>query len=220
MKAVILLIVALYLVTVGFFIGATEHKAMFNSVKWTDVGTLIVTFLGFAFGFYTYFQWLGNKRKEDSYISAKRYLSAIDEIEENLHELAFHYNHICPTPGLFVENKDLSVKRIEHLHNVWGNLYQARRNLYKTNRELAFWNVKLTSDAKGNYDFLNKSLDNISVVSSALNNQLHHYICKERNNINVVVQHKERFDELHKSAHKVVQHRVDTGFKAMFTFET
>ncbi|MCS6134160.1 hypothetical protein G3496_04360 [Shewanella baltica] len=219
MKKVILAIVVFYSITVVFFIGVTEHKTMFNDVKWTDVGTLLVTFLGFAFGFYTYFQWLGNKRKEDSYISAKRYLSAIDEVEENLHELAFHYNHICPTPGLLIEDKDVSIKRIEHLHNVWGNLYQSRRNLYKANRELAFWNVELVPDAKQNYDFLNQSLDNISVVSSALNSQLHHFICKDSSNMNEVIRHKERFDELQRSAYKVAQHRIDTGFKAMFRFE-
>ncbi|WP_147207667.1 hypothetical protein, partial [Pseudoalteromonas nigrifaciens] len=152
-NVLILMVVGLYLVACGFFIGVTDRAAMFDGVKWTDVGTLVVTSLGFIFGFYTYFQWLNNKRKEDSYLVAKRYIAAIDEIEENLHELRFHYDHICPTPGLMVEDKDVSIKRIEHLNIVWGNLYQARRNLYKSNRELSFWNVCLAKEAVEDYNY-------------------------------------------------------------------
>ncbi|PCC09922.1 hypothetical protein [Pseudoalteromonas sp. JB197] len=217
-NVLILMVVGLYLVACGFFIGVTDRAAMFDGVKWTDVGTLVVTSLGFIFGFYTYFQWLNNKRKEDSYLVAKRYIAAIDEIEENLHELRFHYDHICPTPGLMVEDKDVSIKRIEHLNIVWGNLYQARRNLYKSNRELSFWNVCLAKEAVEDYNYLNKSLDNISVISSVLNNQLFHFV-SSRQNMDGVIREKQRFDELHDSVHKIIQHRVDCGFKSMFTFE-
>lgn len=214
-----MVIVVLYLIAIICFIGITDHKTMFDSVKWTDIGGLIVTFLGFIFGFYTYFQWLNNKRKEDSYVAAKRYIAAIDEIDENLHELRFHYDQICPVPGLMVEDQDVSLKRVEHLNIVWGNLYQARRNLYKSNRELSFWNVHLSHASKESYDSLNKSLDDVSVVSSALNSQLYHFVSSSKQNMHEVISHKRRFDELHILCHKAIQHRVDSGFKSIFSFE-
>ncbi|MEJ8680072.1 hypothetical protein P0C22_16145 [Plesiomonas shigelloides] len=187
-------------------------------MKWTDIGMLLVTFFGFAFGFFTYFQWQSNKRKEDAYLAAKKHIASIDEIEEHLHELLFQYNHICPAPGVAVENKDVSVKRIEHLNNVLNYLYQARRRLYKSHRELEFWNVRLTDGFSEDYKAVNKSLDNISVVSSALNNQLFHFIESDMKNINSVIQHKDRFDELYNGIHKVTQKRVQCGFKAVFKF--
>lgn len=210
--------VALCLLVIGYCIGVTENKSIFSDVKWTDIGMLLVTFFGFAFGFFTYFQWQSNKRKEDAYLAAKKYIASIDEIEEQLHELLFQYNHICPAPGVAVENKDVSVKRIEHLNNVLNYLYQARRRLYKSHRELEFWNVRLTDGFSEDYKAVNKSLDNISVVSSALNNQLFHFIESDMKNINSVIQHKDRFDELYNGIHKVTQKRVQCGFKAVFKF--
>lgn len=219
MKKVVVLLIGMYLVAVGFFIGATDHAKMFDSIKWTDVGTLIVTFLGFTFAFFTYYQWLNNKRKEDSYIAAKRYIAAIDEIEENLHELRYHYDHICPVPGLVIEDQDVSIKRVEHLNIVWGNLYQARRSLYKSNRELSFWNVHLDDAAKESYESMNQHLDSISVIASALNSQLYHFVSDNMRNMDEVISHKKRFDELYSQLHKVVQERVSRGFKSMFIFE-
>ncbi|WP_279448895.1 hypothetical protein [Aeromonas hydrophila] len=68
----------------------------------------------------------------------KKYIASIDEIEEQLHELIYQYNHICPAPGLLVESHDVSLKRVEHLYSVLEYLYQARRNLLKSHRELGF----------------------------------------------------------------------------------
>lgn len=218
MKLGICFFVALFLLVIGYYIGATEHKNIFSDVKWTDIGTLIVTFVGFAFGFFTYFQWLSSKRKEDAYLAAKKYIASIDEIEEHLHELLFQYNHICPAPGVVIENKDLSANRIEHLNNVWNYLYQARRSLYKSHRELEFWNVRLTSGFSEDYKTVNKSLDKISVVCSSLNNQLFHFIKSNMKNINSVIQHKKQFDELYNGIHEVTQKRVQCGFKAIFRF--
>lgn len=218
MKYGIGLFLALCLLVIGYFIGATEHKDIFLDVKWTDIGTLLVTFFGFSFGFFTYFQWLSSKRKEDAYLAAKKYIASIDEIEEHLHELLFQYNHICPAPGVVVESKDVSVKRIEHLNNVWSYLYQARRGLYKARRELEFWSVRLTDVFSEDCKAMNKSLDNISVVSSALNNQLFHFIESNMKNMDSVIQHKKQFDGLYEDIHQVTQKRVRCGFKAIFRF--
>ncbi|MEC6907467.1 hypothetical protein VXS04_07255 [Photobacterium piscicola] len=212
------LFIALCLLVIGYYIGATEHESIFLNVKWTDIGTLFVTFFGFSFGFFTYFQWISSKRKEDAYLAAKQYIASIAEIEEHLYELLFQYNHICPAPGVIVENKDVSVKRIEHLNNVWNYLYQARRSLYKSHRELEFWNVSLTAEFSEDYKVVNKLLDNISVVSSTLNNQLFHFIESNMKNIDSVIQHKKQFDGLYNGIHKVTQKRVPCGFKAIFKF--
>lgn len=218
MKYSIGFFVALCLLTIGGYIGATEYKNMFSEVKWTDVGTLLVTFFGFAFGFFTYFQWLNSKRKEDAYLAAKKYIASIDEIEEYLHELLFQYNHICPAPGLMVENKDVSAKRIEHLNNVWNYLYQARRSLYKSHRELEFWSVALADEFSEDYNAANKLLDHVSVVSSVLNNQLYHFVESNMENMGSVIQYKNQFDELYNGIHQITQKRVQYGFKAVFRF--
>ena len=113
----------------------------------------------------------------------------------------------------------MSIKRVEHLNTVWGNLYQARRNLYKSNRELSFWNVRLDDTAKESYESMNQHLDGISVIASALNSQLYHFVSNNMQNMGEVISHKKRFDELHSLLHGVVQDRVRRGFKSMFLFE-
>ena len=212
----IFIFVALYLLVVGYCISATDN--IYTDVKWTDIGTLLVTFFGFAFGFFTYFQWLSSKRKEDAYLAAKKYIASIDEIEEHLHELLFQYNYICPAPGVVVESTDVSVKRIEHLNNVWNYLYQARRSLYRSHRELEFWNVRLTDEFAEDYTTVNKLLDNISVVIPALNNQLFHLIESNMKYMDSVIKHKNQFDELYNGIHEVTQKRVQCGFKGIFRF--
>lgn len=213
------LIIMTCLLAIGYCIGATEHINIFSDVKWTDIGTLLVTFFGFSFGFISYFQWLSSKRKEDAYMAAKKYLASIDEIEEHLHELLLQYNHLCPTPGGLVENKDISLKRIEHLNNVCNYLYQARRALYKSHRELAFWNVRLTANFNEDHKSMNQSLDRISIVGSTLNNQLFHFIEHNKENINYITNQKKLFDDIYNEIYKVTQKRVECGFKAMFLFE-
>lgn len=100
------------------------------------------------------------------------------------------------------------MKRIEHLNNVWNYLCQARRSLSKSHRELTFWNVSLTNDFTEHHKTMNNSLDSISVVSSALNNQLFHFIDREMNNMSEVITQKKLFDDLYSSIHEVTQKRV------------
>jgi hypothetical protein len=83
---------------------------------------------------------------------------------------------------------------------------------------LGFWNVRLADSFVEDYKAMNKQLDNISVVCSVLNNQLFHFIESNMENMNDVIQHKNRFDELHKEIHQVTQKRMQCGFKATFSF--
>jgi hypothetical protein len=209
---------ALCALITGFCIGASEYKNMLTEVKWTDIGILIVTFGGFVFAFFTYFQWFNGKRKEDAYLVAKKYVASIDEVEEYLHEFLFQYGHICPTPGLMIEQQDVSLKRIDHLHKVWDYLYQARRNLYKSHRELDFWNVSLDPEFLKHHEDVNKLLDDLSVISSVLNNQLFHFVNNDMKNMDEVIRGKKRFDELYTSIHNITKKRLSCGFKNMFEF--
>ncbi|MGL6576536.1 hypothetical protein ACSZOM_10055 [Aeromonas hydrophila] len=211
-------LIGLYLITVGFFIGASESKDMFSGIKWTDIGTLLVTFLGFCFGFITYFRWLNNKKNEDSYLAAKRYLASIDEIEEHLNEMMVNYDALCPVPGALIESIAISTRRIEHLYNVYELLYQSRRNLYKAHRELAFWNVTLTENSKQQYIELNKKLDSIGVICSCLTSQLHYLVTNDYKNMNEVINHKKLFNQRYADIHKITSQRVSDGFKSMFKF--
>jgi len=203
---------------IGFCIGSSTYQNMLTEVKWTDIGILIVTLGGFIFAFFTYFQWFNGKRKEDAYLIAKKYVVAIDEIEEHLHEFLFHYGHICPTAGLTIEQQDVSLKRIDHLHKVSDYLYQARRSLYKSHRELAFWNVSLEPEFAKHHDDVNKLLDDISIISSVLNNQLYHFVNDNMKNMNDVIREKKRFDELYTSIREITKKRLPYGFKSMFEF--
>lgn len=211
-------LVAICLFALGYYIGATEYEGAFTGVIWTDVGTLFVTFFGFAFGFLTYFQWQSNKRKEDAYSAAKQYVAALDEVDDHLRELQMHYNHMCPAQGAPVASRGLSGKRIEHLNSIWNYLYQARRALYKAHRELDFWHVKLINGFADDYINTVALLSSMSVACAALNNQLFHLIHSEMENMSEVIQHKEQFDELYNQIHQVAQRRVQYGFKAMFRF--
>jgi hypothetical protein len=210
MKLIFSLVVIFFSVVIGFLIGSTEHSGLFTGIKWTDVLSVIVTSLGFIFAFVTYFQWLKNKRKEDAYLVAKKYVASLDEVEEYLHELIVQYHYICPAPGVMVESKEMSIKRIEHLHTVWEYLYQARRNLYKSNRELVFWDVSLNEEFKHNYVTINKVLDKISVVSSVLNNQLYHFVERKDDSMNKVLREKEQFDKYYNLLHIELKKRVES----------
>ena len=203
---------------IGVLITLTDRQQIFTDVKWTDIGGLLVTFFGFLFGFHTYFQWLNGKRKEDAYLSAKRYVASIEEIEEHLHELDYQYFHICPAAGTIVESNDISLKRVEHLHSVLEYLYIARRNMHKCHRELTFWNVRLIDEFDGRHKDINKVLDNISVVSSALNSQLSIFVKNDMSNMNEVINQKKRFDELYDNYKSHTSHRMGRGFKSMYLF--
>ncbi|EIA1300381.1 hypothetical protein MUK41_004342 [Vibrio vulnificus] len=220
MKILIAIAIGTYLVFVGVFIGATDYESAVTNVKWTDVASLIVTFLGFAFGFITYFQWVSNKQKEDAYLSAKKYLAALDEIDEHLHELRFHYNHICPAPGVIVEDEEVSIKRIKHLSYIVDNLYLARRNLYKSKRELAFWNVTLSHEFEITNNHLNSELDSLSIIAPSLNSQLYILVTDDWSNSGEVVRLKKQFDALYKSAHDINLTRIAAGFNDIFRFES
>ncbi|ADT88645.1 hypothetical protein vfu_B00407 [Vibrio furnissii NCTC 11218] len=66
---------------------------------------------------------------------------------------------------------------------------------------------------------MNQHLDSISVISSALNSQLYHFVSNNKQNMGEVISHKKRFDELHSQLHEDIQHRISFGFKSMFLFE-
>lgn len=212
------LVVSLLIVVLCILI--VDRNQMFSDVKWTDVGVFLVTFLGFTFGFFTYFQWLHNKQKEDAYLSAKKYIASIDEIEECLYELMFQYGHICPASGVLVESRDISEKRIEHLNIVWDYLYQAHRNLYKAHRELEFWKVGLKHNFIEDHESMNQILRNISVTCSVLNNQLFWFIKDENDkSMDEVISSKKSFDRLYSEFYEISQKRIQSSFVDMFKFE-
>ncbi len=203
----------------GLCIGASEYRSALSGIKWTDVASLSFTFFGFCLAFYTYSQWLNNKKKEDSYLIAKKYLSAIDQVRECLNDLSYHYHYLCPVPGLLVETKEMSAQRIEHVNKVWHELYQSKVKVLNSKRELAFWKVSLTEDFSEKHDSFIKALDSISVVSNCLNSQLYHLLLKDGGNMNEVEREKKMLDEKFFAAHKIISERIDMGFENVFSFK-
>lgn len=204
---------------IGLCIGASEFKSALIGIKWTDIASLLLTFFGFSLAFYTYHQWLNNKKKEDSYLIAKKYLSAIDQVRECLNDLSFHYNLMCPAAGVIVEPKEVSAQRIEHVNKAWHELYQSKLIVLNSKRELAFWKVSLTECFGEKHKEFIKCLDSISVITSCLNSQLYHFHIKEADNMKDVIQEKKMLDEHFIIVYKIINERIDMGFEKVFIFE-
>ena len=204
---------------IGLCIGASEYKSALDGIKWTDVASLSITFLGFSLAFYTYHQWLNDKKQEDSYLIAKQYLSAIDQVRECLNDLSFHYHSMCPAPGVIVESKEVTTQRLEHVNKVWHELYQSKVMVLNSKRELAFWKVSLTEGFSEKHDEFIKELDAISVISNCLNSQLYHFHIKEADNMNEVIREKSMLDDNLSRAYKIINERIDMGFEKVFSFK-
>lgn len=216
---VALIILVILTLSLGFIVGSSNYQSLMGDVKWTDIASISITFFGFSLAFYTYHQWLNDRRKEDSYISAKKYLAAIEQLQETLNELSFHYGKMCPAPGVIVESKPVSSQRIEHASKVWHQLYQSKVLLLNSKRELAFWNVELTVSFDKKHGELIKSLNDISVISECLNSQLHHMILQKPDNMQEVVREKQMFDESLGVVSNIFHQRITMGFENVFKFK-
>lgn len=222
MKHWFVILSGLCLLLIGILIGATAFENTLSAVLWTDIATFLVAFFGVAFGFFTYFQWLNDKRRDDAYLAAKKYHAAIDEISQYLHELLTQYDHISPPPGTVIETDGPSIKRIEHLHTVWNLLYQARRICHASHRELGFWGARLADRFEEDYKAMNRLLDQIALKSSTLNSQLLD-ACKDdqhqRKAIEEIVHSKHQFEQLHSELHQILQRSLRCDFKELFRFD-
>ncbi len=207
------------MLVIGLCIGASEYKSALNGIKWTDVGSLLLTFFGFCLAFYTYHQWLNKKKKDDSYLIAKKYLSAIERVRECLYDISFHYHSMCPAPGVIVEPKEVSAQRIEHVNKVWHELYQSKVMVLDSKRELAFWDVSLTDDFSEKHNEFIKNMDSISVISNCLNSQLYHFLIKDDDNMSEVIREKKMLDEKIRAVHEVISQRIEIGFEKVFHFK-
>lgn len=206
---------ALCLFACGYYLGLTEQEKIFSEVKWTDIGMLVVTMFGFSFGFITYFQWLNNKREDDAYLAAKNYVAAVDEVQEHLHELLAEYAHRCgeqdgseQLPGLALDNS------FSHLASLWQYFYQSRRSLHKAHRELAFWNVSLTSEFAADYQQIKQLLAEASSLCGRLNSKLAQPEPDNREQLAL----KQRLDVIYQQINGHNHKRVEKGFKAIFRF--
>jgi hypothetical protein len=204
---------------VGLCIGATEYKNILTGIKWTDVAMLVVTLLGFTLAFYTYHQWLNNKKKEDSYQVAKKYLSAIDQVRGGLDELFFHYSSLCPAPGVIDESKEVTKQRIEHVNKVCHELYQSKILVQNSKREFAFWKVSLTEEFSEKHEILIKELGNVGVISGCLNNQLFRFHLNDAGNMNEVTREKAMLDSKFLLIYNIIDERIDMGFEKVFSFK-
>jgi hypothetical protein len=205
----------------GLFIGliiTSEYKSAFNGIKWTDVASVVVNFLGFFYAFYTYHQWRSTKQKEDSYLVAKKYLSSIEQVHETLQELNLYYHQMCPAPGIIFESQDVSAQRVEHVNRVWHHLYQTTMTLVNAKRELIFWNVSLTDVFSEKHEKLVTELDCISSISFCLNSQLYHFLLMKQDNLQEVTREKEMFDQHYHIVNEITHERIIMGFEKVFKF--
>ena len=66
-----------------------------------DSISVFLTFVGLCFALYTYRQWLSEKKREDRYVAAKKYVLAMDHLRDVIEELDLHFSSMCPSPGRF-----------------------------------------------------------------------------------------------------------------------
>lgn len=126
---------------------------------------------------------------------------------------------MCPAPGVIVESKEITAQRLEHVNKVWHELYKSKVMVLNSKQELAFWKVSLTEDFGKKHDEFIKALDEISIISDCLNNQLYHYHINEAGNIDEVVREKSILDDKVSLAYKIINERIDMGFEKVFLFK-
>lgn len=179
----------------------------------------VVGLLGFLLAFTTYNQWLGNKKRDDAYLIAKDYISALNETREIIRELNFHYNHLCPSPGLIIESQENATRRIEYICGLSQNLRIAKVKINTVKSELNFWNVRLSETFDIKHSLLNEYLTNISVVLIGLNSQLQQYYAEKKDNIAEVMSEKKLYDSYVCSAINVLEERLSLDFEKVFVFK-
>jgi hypothetical protein len=214
-----LLLTTILAFILGFCFGATDYHESFKGIPWTNIVSTVTTLSGFLLAITTYNQWLSNKKRDDAYLVAKNYLSALNEIREILRELSFQYWHLCPSEGLLVEAKEISGKRIEHANNLSHSLYLARVNINQAKSELTFWNVRLSDSFEEKHKSFNNNLASVDVIMMGLNSQLYQYHVKDKENLGDVLSHKEMYDKYMNSVTDILDERVLLGFEKVFKFE-
>jgi hypothetical protein len=204
---------------IGFCLGATDYHESLKGVNWANILSPVVSLLGFSFAIVTYNQWLNKKKQDDAYLVAKEYLSALNKIEDALIAINFQYSYLCPVPGLAVEPREISIKRIEEIDNLRNSFYSGQVDINKYKRELIFWKVKLNDIYEEKHNYLNQHLRDINSIMFCLNSQLCGYYVERRENIQEVIRHKEMFDEHLKIVQAILYERFSQGFENMFKFE-
>ena len=206
---------------VGLFLGILANLNYSIEAKWTDIFTLFVASAGVVLGYITFFRWVGNKKKDDSYLSAKDYLSALNEIRELIREIDFQYSHLCPAPGLLVEPLEITNERLERLEQLKHQLYEARVNLHHCKDELSFWNVKLSDSFTDKHDQFVKDITNLNTVMTGFNSQLYHFYNseEEEGRSQSVQRHKKMFNDYLIPAFDFLDSRIKMGFENVFIFQ-
>lgn len=203
----------------GIFIGATDFNATFKTVKWTDVGSLTVTILGFLIAFFSYYRWLSNKKKDDAYQVAKNYLYALDKFRDQVQEFDFQYHYMCPAEGRGVESVEITEQRIQHVSQLYSQLFQLKNELINARCDLDFWGVALSADWEVKHQSFLKEVRNIHVVVISLNSQLYHFYLKKIDNMHEIIRHKELFDTCFANIKNIIDERMKMGFERMFQFK-
>ena len=212
---------AIIIFHLGVFCGASDYKGAFPQIKWTDVASLLITFSGFCFAFFTYLRWLTTKKQEDAYLVAKKYLLAMDNIQNALLKLNDYYYSICPAPGLPVQHKDNLQIKMNYIGQIGENLRDSGKDLIKAKSELVFWHVKLSERYCKKHDAFIRQVDIINMTIFILNNKLYRYINDTNGEtIQAVINEKNEFDKRYQILQSLTDERMKLGFEKIFQFQT
>lgn len=203
---------------VGLCVGTLVFRSILHGVSFADMTLVLLTYLGLCFAAHAYYRWLDDKKREDSYSSAKRYLGAIDEAQVYLHNLQEHYNLMCPARGVVTESSQTSARRLNQISTLRDRLHQSTISLIRYQRELKFWRVSLTPSFKKNHEDIVTNLRSLGVIASTLENQLYHFTIGEGQNMDVIIREKRMLDEKIDAFRSSVDQRIESGFEGVFDF--
>ena len=190
---------------------------MDNSVKWTDIGTFLVSLVGLLLAYIKTTQWLRLKKKEDAYYVSKRYLDALDGLAEILSKINYEYFYLCPVAGSVVESSEKVLERIMKVEGLTGPvIYDGIRSLVNVRHQLGFWGVSLRDQYVQKYDLMIQYANDILTISFAMNTQLRSLYFDEWKWIENVSASKKMFDEKYEAIMNMLTYQKDDKFEDIF----
>lgn len=194
--------------------------AWMNDVKWTDIISAVATTSLAALGFITFYRWSYYKRRDDAYIKAKDYLSALTNIKSILFEgLDFEFFHLCPKAGSIVESSETYHVRVEHVFSLANDLFFAHISLSRVKSELTFWKVCLSPSFEELHTSLCDDLGRLSTIMHAFCSQLHFRYFKDGDNLNEINRHEGMYNKCRNSIRQTMDKQNELGFDRAFDFE-
>jgi hypothetical protein len=201
---------------IGFFIGSTKFNAAMGDVKWTDVGSLLVTLSGLILAVVTYTRWSKTKIQDDAYLTAKQYLSLILSLKSQIFNLAAEFNHLVPQPGKLVEDETTVHARINRCNDIYSSLVKNGLEISIVKEQLKFWRIDLTKNGEELHNNLIKLLNDHLIYSDVMNINVKYHYFSDKSKILELTLELEKWRNSAKLIIEAHEKILSTGFSGLF----